>query len=220
MKPILNPATFKFLDVINEENTREFFAKVKPLYTEVLESVTDLCQYLIDETKTTDENWELISPKKCLFRIYRDARRLKPWDQLYKHHFSFFISPEGKKTMGSGYYLHIEPGNTFMASGIHRASAAYLYPLRKKFELHGDEYLKIIRNKQFKETFGRVSWNWLTRPPKWFTAESPHLDLIMKKQHLVMKRYNDAEVFMPWFVDTVLEDIGVVKEWSDWLREI
>lgn len=220
MKPILNPATFNFLDVIAEENTREFFAKVKPLYKEILESVTELCQYLIVETNTTDENGDLISPKKCLFRIYRDARRIKPGGQLYKHHFSFFISPEGKKTMGSGYYLHIEPWNSFFASGIHRASAAYLYPLRKKFELYGDAYLKIIRKKNFKETFGTVTWNSLKRPPKGFNAETAHLDLIMKKQHLVMKRYSDTEVFLPWFVDMVMEDIGVVKEWSDWLREI
>lgn len=219
MKPILNPATFTFLDVIAEENTREFFAKVKPLYLEILESVTELCQYLIDETKTLDEDGNPISPKKCLFRIYCDARRIKPWGPLYKHHFSFFISPEGKKTMGSGYYLHIEPGNTFFASGIHRASAAYLYPLRKKFELYGDQYLKLTRKKKFKECFNRVWWNSLKRPPKGFNAETAHLDLVMKKQHLVVKKYTDEEVFLPWFVDTVLDDIAIVKEWSDWLRE-
>jgi uncharacterized protein (DUF2461 family) len=122
--------------------------------------------------------------------------------------------------MGSGYYLHIEPWNNYFASGIHRASAAYLYPLRKKFELYGDEYLKITRKKKFKAAFGSVSWNSLKRPPKWFAAETAHLDLVMKKQHLVVKKYTDEEMFRPWFIDMVLEDIGVVKEWSDWLREV
>lgn len=220
MKPTLNPATFKFLDTIAEENSREFFAKVKPLYDEILGSVTALCQYVIDEIQMTDLDGQPISPKQCLFRIYRDARRLKEWDQLYKHHFSFFISPEGKKTMGSGYYVHIEPGNNFFASGIHRASAKYLFPLREKLQHHWDQYLKLTRKKKLREAFGRVTWNSLSRQPKWFDTDIDHLDLVKKKQHLVMKKYTDEEALSDGFADMVLEDIGVVKPWCEWLRDI
>jgi hypothetical protein len=59
--------------------------------------------------------------------------------------------------MMSGYYIHIEPGNSFFASGIHRATASYLKPLREKFEKQGDEYLKLLGKKKFIETFGKVT---------------------------------------------------------------
>lgn len=220
MPPILNSATFNFLDVVAEENTREFFATVKPLYEEILWSVTELCQYLIDQADIQQSDGSALNPKDCLFRIYRDARRLKQWDQLYKHHFSFFISPEGKKTMMLGYYVHIEPWNSFFASGIHSASASYLMPLRKKFECYGDEYLVLTQNKHFKKSFGAVHGNALTRPPKGFTIESKHLDLIMKKQHLIMKKYSDDIVLWEQFATQVLKDIAIAQPWSDWLNEI
>lgn len=220
MPPVLHPVTFKFLDVINEENTREFFATVKPLYREILESVTELCQYIIDQTWVQKSDWTALLPKECLFRLYRDARRITPWGQLYKHHFSFFISPEWKKTMMSWYYLHIEPWNTFFASGIHRAKASYLKPLRDKFARYGDEYLKLIQQKKFKQAFGTVQWNSLTRPPKWFGHTVNHLELIKKKQHLIMKKYSDHIIFEEEFVTKILEDITIAKPWSDWLNDI
>ncbi|USN56398.1 MAG: DUF2461 family protein [Candidatus Peribacteria bacterium] len=73
----LHPATLAFLDAIAEYNTRAYFASVKDLYTEILASVTELCQYLIDETGVRHADGGPLSPKDCLFRIYRDARRLK-----------------------------------------------------------------------------------------------------------------------------------------------
>ena len=218
--PIIHPATFNFLDVINEKNSREFFATVKPLYQEVLESVEALCQYLIDQYEVKNQYWKILQAKSCMFRIYRDARRIKPWGPLYKHHFSFFIHPEWKKTMNAGWYVHIEPWNTFFASWIWWATAAFLYPLRKKFENYGNEYLKILSDNIFRTYFKRMYEQSLKRPPKWFTIESDHLELIKKKQHLIRKQYKDDEVFESWFATSLLKDIEVSRSWTDWLNDI
>lgn len=38
--PNIHPATLKFLDAIAEKNTRAYFETVKPLYKEILASMT------------------------------------------------------------------------------------------------------------------------------------------------------------------------------------
>lgn len=105
----LHPATLQFLDAIADHNTRTFFATVRPLYDEILDSIHDLCTATIHQISTFDTDIKGLTPKDCLFRIYRDARRLKEGDQLYKHNRGFVISPGGKNSSLPGYYLHIEP---------------------------------------------------------------------------------------------------------------
>ena len=73
----LHPATLAFLKAINEENSREFFATVKELYLEILKDVNAVCAGLIEEATLLDPSHELLKPKDCLFRIYRDARRIQ-----------------------------------------------------------------------------------------------------------------------------------------------
>ena len=215
---MLHPALLKFLDVIAEENTREYFAKVKPLYQEILSSVTDLCQYLIDETGMVHEDERPLLPKDCLFRIYRDARRLKDGDPLYKHNFGFVISPRGKKWTLSGYYIHLEPGNCFFACGVYWPVSHELLEIRNRLKTDGMTYLELTHHPDFTERFGEVRWNSLKRPPRWFKPYDEHMDLIKMKQHMVMKKYNDKDIYKENFAQELLLDIAVAKKWNDWLN--
>lgn len=84
-QPTLHPALFKFLDAIHEENTRVYFASIRPLYDDILYNFTQFVQAYIDRLAQHDTTLTGVEAKKCLFRIYRDARRLAPGDPLYKY---------------------------------------------------------------------------------------------------------------------------------------
>ncbi len=214
---MLHPAIFKFLEAIAEHNSREYFAKIKPLYNEILTSVSDLCQEIINKTWIIHEDGRPLLVKECLFRIYRDARRLKDWDQLYKHHFSFALSPTWKKNMFWGRYIHIEPGRSFFGSGIFWLSSAQLMPLRHRLKHHGDEYISLGKDPKFVKRFDRIEGSTLTNPPRGFEASTPHIHLIKKKQHLVRASYSDKLVLSEDFSSAILNDIAIVRPWTDWL---
>ena len=216
---MLNTAILAFLDTIAEENSREYFEKVKPLYKEILRSVTELCQYVIDETGIEHEDGRPLTPRDCMFRIYRDARRLKTWDPIYKHNFSFAISPSWKKNMMWGWYIHIEPGRSFFGSGIYRLTSTQLKPLRTKLMNHGDQYLALTQSPELIQRFGEVQGSTLSNPPRGFKKTDMHIDLIKKKQHLVRAWYDDDLVLSEDFKDAIIDDIKIVQPWCEWMRE-
>ena len=130
--PVFHPATFEFLKAINEHNTRAYFASIRPLYDEILYTTQMFCQAVIDELSKTDPRLIGLQAKACMFRIYRDARRLKEWDQMYKNNFGFYITQTGKKSTQAGYYVHIQSGGSFFGGGIYRADSVQLMAIRKK----------------------------------------------------------------------------------------
>ena len=54
-----------------------------------------------------------------VFRIYRDVRFSKD-KSPYKLNMGASINPGGKKSMIPGYYIHIEPGKSFLAGGSYQ----------------------------------------------------------------------------------------------------
>jgi len=74
---ILHPATLPFLREVQEHNSRKYFETVKPLYQDILISVQDFAKALIEKLDIRNEQGTLVDIKDCMFRIYRDARRLK-----------------------------------------------------------------------------------------------------------------------------------------------
>gem|GEM_PF-7054016 len=52
--PVLNSATIPFLREIKEQNTRKYFAIVKPLYQDILSQMNNFCQHLIDDLDIKD----------------------------------------------------------------------------------------------------------------------------------------------------------------------
>jgi uncharacterized protein (DUF2461 family) len=74
----LHPDTINLLKTLSENNTRNFFGIIKPLYEDVRKQLITFTDQIINHLKKIDEDIKTeIQAKDCLFRIYRDARRLK-----------------------------------------------------------------------------------------------------------------------------------------------
>jgi uncharacterized protein (TIGR02453 family) len=215
----IHPSALQFLIAINDHNTRKFFATVRPLYDEIQVSLLDLCASCMTAIRYFDTDITWLEPKACMFRIYRDARRLEEGDQIYKNNWWFVISPWGKKSSLPWYYLHIEPGNkSFFASGIYRPEPAQLLRLRKTFQTSGDAYRKIIATAAFKKLFGAPTGSALTRPPRWFSTDEKHLDLIIKKQHLIYVPISDEELMKTDITTWFAHCAQTAYPWVEFLR--
>lgn len=217
---LLHPATLPFLVEVADHNSRKYFETVKPLYQDILISVQDFAKGLINELDIRNDAWELVDVKKCMFRIYRDARRLKEGDQIYKNNFWFALGPNGKKDTSAGYYIHLEPGNCIFAWGIYRPTPEQLLKLRQKLSVSGDEYKSLIQQKEFIRQFGRVSGTTTNMMPRGFTKDTPYLELIKMKQHLIYHRYTDEDIVKPDFFKKILTDCRAAKAWFDRMNDL
>ncbi len=206
----LHPSTLTFLASIREHNSREFFALVRPLYDEIHTQLKQVCQECIKEASKIDNNLEGLQPKDCMFRIYRDARRLKKWDYIYKNNRGFVMSPGGKNSSLPWYYVHIQWWNkSFFWWGVYWPESQQLRNLREYFALHGDEYKKILKSSAFKKNFSTPTGEKATRPPRGFSIDTPHIDLIMRKQHMIYKPLSDKEIINGDFVDIITNYVEV-----------
>ena len=106
---------FNFLRKLAVNNNREWFKQNKSDYDSIRVVFEFMIQQLIDELQKHDSSIVGIKAKDCIFRIYRDIRF--SYDKTpYKPYFSAWISHNGRKGEYPGYYIHIEPGNSFLAA--------------------------------------------------------------------------------------------------------
>lgn len=217
----IHKSIFDFLKSIKEHNNRDFFAFAKPLYDQIQDNLLQRTAECMSELhRQLGVDFGDTNPKQCMFRIYRDARRLKEWDLLYKENFWMVMWPNGKNdSRARWFYLHIQSGESFFAWWLYRPEPADLARVRKFLSVNWERYYKIISNPEFVKRFGTVTWSSLTRLPKWFEQYADYLELIKMKQFLIQKSYTDQEVLSEDFMSQYVSDCKVAKPFFDLLNE-
>lgn len=215
----LHPALFKFLDAIKEENSRKYFASIRPLYDDIWNNLNEFINSVIKELSKKDTSLTDIQAKQCLFRIYRDARRLKEWDLIYKHNRWAHITDTGKNSTKAWYYIHFESEWSFLWGGIYRPTSEQLFKIRNFLITHGDEYYEIINNKKFKSLFWSIQWDTLIKLPKWFKNNIEYPELVMRKQYLIFHYYTNEEILSESFYEKLVEDCLIAKPFFDFINK-
>ena len=191
MSANLSPKVFDFLKKLNKNNNREWFTENKSLYTESQENVIAFIEDLLKEMAGFDQDLGKIDAKKSLFRIYRDTRFSK--DKIpYKTNFGASLGM-GKGSQKGGYYLHLEPGKSFIAGGIYMPESSVLKELRKEISLYGDDFIKIVNNKDFKKYFPELDQDdKLKKVPQGFEKEDPMAEYLKLKSFVAISFFSDA----------------------------
>lgn len=110
------------------------------------------------------------------------------------------MSLGGKKSPGAGFYLHIEPGNSFVGGGIWGPEADTLRKIRQEIDYNYNEFKTIVESKKFKDFYSELNTEGaLKNPPKGYDAENPAIKYLKLKHFVVGKALKDTEM-----VDNVL----------------
>lgn len=187
---MLERPTIEFLKKLDKNNNRDWFNLNKDAYIKANDNVIALTGFLIGKIAKFDPEVEGIDPKSCVFRIYRDVRFSKD-KSPYKTNMGAFIAPGGKKTMSPGYYFHIQPGMFFAAAGKHMPDSGELLKLRNAVASNTKEFLKIVEAKKFRDRFGDLDGERLTKPPKGFAADHDAIDHLKLKSFTVSEEFSD-----------------------------
>ncbi|MEZ4854822.1 DUF2461 domain-containing protein [Flavobacterium sp.] len=205
--------TFDFLKELHQNNNREWFAENKKQYEVALQNSKLFFTEMNTELSKNDS-----IEKMNMFRIYRDVRFSKD-KSPYKTNFGVSFS-RTKPMLRGGYYLHIEPNNSFVGGGFWEPNKEDLLRIRKEFELDASEIRDIIADKNFKKMFGELMGEQLKTAPKGFDKEHSAIDLIRKKQFLVMRKFSDKEVLSNSFKDDVLATFLAMRPFFDYMSSV
>ncbi len=210
MKGIITDEVFDFLKSIERNNEREWFNHNKKSFKNVEKQVKDFCGQVFERLSQHDK---LDSYK--LFRIYRDVRFSKN-KAPYKTHFGCSFKREHPGLRG-GYYVHIQPGKSFIAVGFWEPNSADLKRIRQELDYEAVELRRILSHDKLSSVWGSLKGEQLKTAPRDFPKDHPDLDLIRYKQYLLIKEFTDEEAMKSSFAADVSETIRAARPFLNWM---
>lgn len=192
--------TFKFLKDLAKNNSKEWFTDNKKRYETAKEDFEVFVTALIQQIAKFDESMAHLEAKKCVFRIYRDTRFSKD-KTPYKINMGASFSPSRSQIHDhAGYYLHIEPGKSFLAGGAYMPPTPWITKIRQEIDYNTAEFKKILNSATFKKNFGELEGEKLKTVPKGYPKDHPALELLQYKSFLMVQNCDDKLVTSDGFL--------------------
>ncbi len=215
---MIPPSIFSFLKNLTLNNNKIWFEENKEGYLQAKEDFEKYIEKLILLVQQIDPKIGHPHAKECIFRIYRDVRFSKN-KQPYKNNFGAYISHGGRKSPYSGYYLHIEPDNSFLGGGAYCPQPAELKAIRQKIIDSPQEYKDIIENTSFKKVFPEIIGEKLKTAPKGFAKDDPNIELIKLKSYTLLLSLDDKTIQSTTIENKIKSVFTLMKPYNDFLNQ-
>lgn len=205
---------FEFLKLLKENNNREWFSEHKPAY----DTIAKKNKAFFNEVYLELQKYDRLN-RVHVSRIYRDIRFSKD-KTPYKSNFGVGFS-RIKPLLRGGYYIQLEPNNSFVGGGFWGPNKEDLLRMREEFAMDTSEIHRITTDKIFKEYFGELKGEDAVKiAPKGFDKNHPAIDLIKKKQFIVKRKFTDQEVFSHDFQKEILLTFVAMRPFFDYMSEV
>jgi len=199
-KAYFTPELFLFLKQIKRNNRREWFLKNRDRYEEV---VRQPCLRLILDMGLRFKPispWIVADSKPnggSLMRVYRDIR-FSPDKTPYKTHVGMNFPHAGstEDIHGPGFYLHLDPGASFLAAGAWRPDRRSLAQIRDAIAWKADEWKKAKRGVE-------LGGDTLKRPPRGYCDDHPMIADLKRTDFIASIKFTDASVCGTRFLEEV-----------------
>ncbi|MGA8345239.1 MAG: TIGR02453 family protein [Candidatus Sulfotelmatobacter sp.] len=187
---------FRFLARLKRNNNRDWFLAHQEEFetcvrrpalrfiAEFAAPLYEIAPYLIADPRPS---------RGSMFRIYRDVR-FSDDKRPYKTHLAMRFSHRGKDVHSPGFYLHLEPGGCFAASGLWRPEAPTLLKVRSAIVSRPQEWRAV-----------RKHLNWddaskLLRPPRGFPADHEFVEDLKLRDLGTAVDFTEKQVCSPKFM--------------------
>lgn len=208
---------FNFIEVLGQNNNREWFALHKKEYEQVHGIMINFAESLLIEMRKHDDI-ETVSGKKSLYRIYRDVRfskEKKPYKTSWSGSFK-----RASSTLRGGYYYHLEPGNTFLIGGFFGPNPADLKHIRNHIDQDDTLLRGVLEEKSTKSYFASLLGEQVKTAPKGFPKDHPAIDLLRYKQFMLKHEFSDKEVAGRDFHKKISDGFQQLRPFFDVMSEI
>jgi uncharacterized protein (TIGR02453 family) len=217
----ISKSTLSFLSELKKNNNREWFQKNQALYKDAKNNFESFVQEIIKGITVFEPIIKGLEAKSCIFRINRDIRFTND-KSPYKPNFGAFIVRGGKKNGDkfAGYYLHVEPGESFIAGGAYMPPSPWLSAIREKIDQEPVKFRKIIDHKDFIKYFHQLDGEKLKTPPRGYTSDNPNIELLKFKSYLAMNSVPDKKLLSQDYYNYVLDVLKAMKPLNDFLNDL
>ncbi len=204
--------SFSFLTKLIQNNDRAWFQENKSLYDAAKKNIDDFAEAIVEGILKIDASIPKdTTAKKCVMRIYRDVRFSKD-KSPYKNNFGIGISARGKGNDGSGYYIHLQPGASFVAGGYFMPQGEHLKAIRQEIDYNTSDLLRILNANEFKDYFGGLDQEQkLKTTPKGYNLDHPHIEILKLKSFTVTHSISDKELLDEKGVEIVLKGLQLIQ---------
>lgn len=196
-------SVLEFLTRLDANNNREWFQANKQEYETAKNEVESFVDTVIPLIAKFDDSVKFIGARDCMFRIYRDVRFSKD-KAPYKINMGAWITKAGRKSSGPGYYIHLQPGGSFLSTGVYMPEPDQLKKIRKEIYYNVAEFQSILNDKKLKKYCDGLSeMDKMKMPPKDFPRDFPSIDLLKHKHYVVTHPVRNEMVDSDHFIDFV-----------------
>jgi uncharacterized protein (TIGR02453 family) len=207
-----------FLTELKSNNTREWFQANKEWYGEARREMESMVNTLIPAIGEFDPPVRFVPAKDCMFRIFRDVRFSKD-KSPYKINMGAWITPAGRKSCGPGYYVHIQPGESFLSAGIYMPDPDTLKRVRREIFYNGGKLKEILGQKELtKYAAGLDEMDMLKNPPKDFPGDFPDIGLLKRRHYTISHPLAQKQVESEAFTGYVLKAFRAMYPFNEFLR--
>ncbi|KAL2380681.1 hypothetical protein RJ035_006697 [Blastomyces gilchristii] len=221
----IHPNTLLFLKDLKANNQREWLKMHDADFRTSQRDWDTFVESLTEKIMEKDSTIPELPAKDLVFRIYRDIRFSND-PTPYKPHFSAAWSRTGRKGPYAAYYVHIEPGRSFVGSGLWHPEAAKLALLRRDIDQNSRRIKNVLNAVDVrKELFNGVpksekeavlafvSQNQesaLKTKPKGYDADNKNIDLLRLRSFTISKRLEDKDLLGPKALDRVARTVEIM----------
>jgi uncharacterized protein (TIGR02453 family) len=199
------PTIIQFLEELAENNNRPWFQENKRRYeSEVREPSLAFIRAFKPRLKKISPYF-LASDQRVggsLMRVYRDTRFAKD-GAPYKTNVGIQFRHEfGKDVHAPGFYVHIEPGECFLAVGVWRPDPASLNRIRQEIVERPDRWRRAASDREFRAHF-ELEGGSLKRPPRGFPADHPLMEDLKRTDFVGLCQLTERNVLARNYLERV-----------------
>ena len=199
------PTLFQFLEELADNNNRPWFQENKGRYQrEVLEPALAFIRAFQPRLQRISPYF-VASDRRIggsLMRVYRDTRFVKDGEP-YKTNVGIQFRHElGRDIHAPGFYVHIAPGECFLAVGLWRPEPEPLGQIRRAIAEWPDRWRRARNDRKFLKRFS-LDGNSLKRPPRGFPADHPWIDDLKRTDFIGLEELDERDVLDTGYLEHV-----------------
>lgn len=212
-------STFDFLNQLRENNNREWFQANRELFDAARLQFMDFAEQVLHGLVAMDKRIpEDIPVSKCVYRIYRDIR-FSLDKTPYKGYFSAAYSPTGRSTELPGYYIHIQPGQSFATAGLWHPSKERLAAIRQEIDYNSADFRSIVEAPLFLQHAGLDQEDRLKKAPSGYSADHPDIEFLRLKSFTATKSFSDNEMMQADATEMILSAFQALQPFQEFLYQ-
>jgi len=209
--------TNRFLTALEKNNNKNWFDENRAVYENCRAGFVTLVEDWIKAMIEEDPSLGTQSAKSAIFRINRDVR-FSTNKSPYKSNFSAYLSKGGKKYPGAGYYLHIDPKGSFLASGVWMPPAPVLSAIRQEIDYNLPEFENVLSVLKNGGVFTDMESESLSRPPKGYEADNPAIGYLKQKNFVLACDLSSSDLSSPQFVQKLTSSCAQLRPFAEFLN--